>query len=504
MLIRNVRSSDRIRDIVIVAMALYLVAQHALPPLLARAQQGEPSAQIASALTESFAYQGRFEQDGIPVTGAFDFEFSLYGVATGGAPLVTLLPLTSVPVTNGLFTVQLGFDATWFQGEQRWLNVRVRPNAQALFTQLARQELSATPYALYAKTVAFGGDGTATTAARSDHNHLGEAWESGDFYRALQVTSTNESVGASTIFGVTTGEFTAALAGEASNGGVGISGTALPRVGDTTVDDRNIGVVGRSCNAGSVCAYQDNSAAGSGVYGESLSGVGVYGIGTVDSGGPTTAGVVGEGLYGVAGSGTALGVIGSSDGSGVAGYSRSLISSTFFPEAGVLGFNNSTACSNTDANLEQYCAGVYGEARAGVAGIGVYGFGSRVGVYGDAPAGQFAIYANGDIFATGAYLPSDAKLKTDAAEGAGLNEILALSPKSYRWATADLDDGKRHEGLFAQDVLAVLPDLVTYIDGQGEPHYAMNYIELIPVLIRAIQEQQAIIESLGGQQSLME
>ncbi|MEM7800351.1 MAG: hypothetical protein AAF633_14240, partial [Chloroflexota bacterium] len=46
-------------------------------------------------------------------------------------------------------------------------------------------------------------------------------------------------------------------------------------------------------------------------------------------------------------------------------------------------------------------------------------------------------------------------------------------------------------GLIAQEVEAVIGNVVTYNSEQDK--YGVNYTELIPVLIRAIQEQQDII-----------
>jgi hypothetical protein len=37
-----------------------------------------------------------------------------------------------------------------------------------------RQPLTAAPYALYARSILLAGSGSATTAARSDHRHLGQ------------------------------------------------------------------------------------------------------------------------------------------------------------------------------------------------------------------------------------------------------------------------------------------------------------------------------------------
>jgi len=52
-----------------------------------------------------------------------------------------------------------------------------------------------------------------------------------------------------------------------------------------------------------------------------------------------------------------------------------------------------------------------------------------------------------------------------------------------------------HLGLLAQEVEGIIPEIVDVPDSADE-HYGLSYIELVPVLIRAIQEQEARIETL--------
>ena len=50
-------------------------------------------------------------------------------------------------------------------------------------------------------------------------------------------------------------------------------------------------------------------------------------------------------------------------------------------------------------------------------------------------------------------------------------------------------------GFVAQDVLPVIPEAVqSDMDGK-EQYYAMDYANLVPVLVKAIQEQQAMIDA---------
>jgi hypothetical protein len=75
--------------------------------------------------------------------------------------------------------------------------------------------------------------------------------------------------------------------------------------------------------------------------------------------------------------------------------------------------------------------------------------------------------------------------------GYGLHEVLQLRPVSWNWK--DRPDRGRQLGLIAQEVETVLPELVT-TDKDGEHTKGLNYIGLVPVTIKAIQEQQARIE----------
>jgi hypothetical protein len=96
------------------------------------------------------------------------------------------------------------------------------------------------------------------------------------------------------------------------------------------------------------------------------------------------------------------------------------------------------------------------------------------------------VYASNGVIQT-----SDARLKSDIEQSPyGLKEILALRPVAYRWK---FQAGDRMLGFLAQDVESVVPEAVVGGPVQGQA-YGMNYTELLPVVTRAIQEQQAQLE----------
>mgnify|MGYP006267371059 CR=1 FL=1 len=176
--------------------------------------------------------------------------------------------------------------------------------------------------------------------------------------------------------------------------------------------------------------------------------------------------------------------------------------------------------------------GVYGAASNGINSVGVYGFGSASiststgvhgfaqgnfsrGVYGEA-SGALALAGafNGDVNYTGELMgPSDAKLKKEvmALDGA-LEKVLQLQPKTYLFKTDEFTDLNlptgAQMGFIAQEVQDIFPGVVHETAHVAHPkpgedtelrtteYISINYLSFIPVLTKAIQEQQEEIESL--------
>jgi hypothetical protein len=136
-----------------------------------------------------------------------------------------------------------------------------------------------------------------------------------------------------------------------------------------------------------------------------------------------------------------------------------------------------------------------------------------------APSGDFAGYFNGDVLSTtGNYLASDENLKTDIEDITDPMEIInQLNPKSYLFAQADnpsirLANGT-HFGFLAQELETVIPELVKdcvhparyNFDGEltheAVNFKAINYTELIPLLLAGMKQQQAQIAELLSRQN---
>ena len=106
-----------------------------------------------------------------------------------------------------------------------------------------------------------------------------------------------------------------------------------------------------------------------------------------------------------------------------------------------------------------------------------------------------ATAANVNVDSSGVLKRSTSSLryKTDITPAThGLNEVLALSPVTYK----GINDGDTiFGGLIAEEVAAVgLSEFVLY-DSEGRPD-ALAYSNMVSLLIKAIQEQQSVIEEL--------
>ncbi|TDR20510.1 tail fiber domain-containing protein [Marinicella litoralis] len=87
---------------------------------------------------------------------------------------------------------------------------------------------------------------------------------------------------------------------------------------------------------------------------------------------------------------------------------------------------------------------------------------------------------------------SDKRLKSQIENlDYGLAEVLAMRPVSYYWKNGDTE--QLHLGLIAQEVENIVPEIVSKTADQAAMR-SMRYTELVPVLIKATQEQQIIID----------
>lgn len=180
---------------------------------------------------------------------------------------------------------------------------------------------------------------------------------------------------------------------------------------------------------------------------------------------------------------------------------------------------------NSETDASTYA--LYGIANGGgtFAKYAVYGdvsnsssTGNRYGVYGEAStagSNSWAGYFDGDFYYTGtSQAPSDERLKKNINEMPSvLDKVKLLQPKTYEFRNEEfsyvnLAEGPQF-GFISQEIENLFPDLVeeaTHVFQTGaagtsntEEHSldikSLDYISLIPILTKAIQEQQEIIEN---------
>jgi hypothetical protein len=106
----------------------------------------------ARAQGTAFTYQGRLYSDGAPADGSYNLAFRLYATNSGGIAIAGPVTNTAVGVTNGLFTTTLDFGNA-FTGASNWLEIAVSTGSRNALTPLSpRQQLTPTPYAIFAET----------------------------------------------------------------------------------------------------------------------------------------------------------------------------------------------------------------------------------------------------------------------------------------------------------------------------------------------------------------
>jgi hypothetical protein len=123
--------------------------------------------------------------------------------------------------------------------------------------------------------------------------------------------------------------------------------------------------------------------------------------------------------------------------------------------------------------------------------------GGRVGVHTNAPA--FDVHVNGTVCAVTFCNPSDLRLKEDVVEAVDVLDRLA-GVRAVTFSRAEASDvapadaPTRHAGVVAQDVVGAFPELVVPMGSDGL--MAVDYAGLTGVLVGAVNELRAVVESL--------
>lgn len=257
-----------------------------------------------------------------------------------------------------------------------------------------------------------------------------------------------------------------------------LSATSMLAVAFTRGEAWAIGVPDSgTCNTSTDCFKITNSS-GVAIKATSGSSAALYATSTSNLGLFASSAGSSAGVYGISTSGTGiLGFAGSSSSPGSSGVAGQALSQG---ANGVTGINNVGGATGF---------GVKGAINSG---------GSGSAVYGDA-GGSFTAWAgnfNGDVtgrdFFGNSFTPSsDARLKKDIENAPyGLAEVMKLRPVTYKWKASDADPGTQ-VGLVAQEVQGVVPELVRARGAAGT--LSLNYNGLVPVVVKAVQEQQKMI-----------
>ena len=199
---------------------------------------------------------------------------------------------------------------------------------------------------------------------------------------------------------------------------------------------------------------------------------------------------------------------------GIGGYFKGKGSGVVAEASGSDSSINGVLVTAHDNEGGSDCAGVHTTSAQGNKNYGVkaaaHNGNDNYGVYGTAyGTGNYhaAVYADGDLVYTGSLIStSDKRLKKNIKNVSGsLKKLMLLQPKLYHYKQAEYTDMQlpkgEQVGFLAQDVETVFPNLVSDnyhpIEGENESlHYkGINYIGLIPILTRATQEQQQLVEA---------
>jgi hypothetical protein len=153
-----------------------------------------------------------------------------------------------------------------------------------------------------------------------------------------------------------------------------------------------------------------------------------------------------------------------------------------------------TTLSATTLGCELTATGQINGATANLDNLNIYNT--------TASAYRFFVSAAGTVNATNATITaiSDARLKENVQDiDVGLNAILALKPRKFDWKAGKGKDIKGDRGFIAQEFETVFPNLVDEWKDpapEGEAPYKSVRQDLIPVLVKAIQELTARVQTL--------
>lgn len=194
-------------------------------------------------------------------------------------------------------------------------------------------------------------------------------------------------------------------------------------------------------------------------------------------------------------------------------FNAQLYVQEFGQEAVSIWSTNTSIGSSAKWGIYSIAEGGGDGVRYGVVGSAATGSGTNYGVFGSGSgAGTvYAVYASGNMAYTGTLTDvSDRKFKKNIREFSALERIMQLRPKTYEmkrdeFKGMNLANGLRY-GFIAQELQEVFPELVQKqvnatpyqeadsLNVEEIDYLGVEYIPMIPVLTKGMQEQQEQIE----------
>lgn len=167
--------------------------------------------------------------------------------------------------------------------------------------------------------------------------------------------------------------------------------------------------------------------------------------------------------------------------------------------------NGNVGINNTNP---AYTLDITGSFRASAVGGGVICNDGYLNPDGYVSLGQsyqrwVELYADYPTFTTSPEIDSDERFKTDISN---ISDVLSGISKmrSVKYKLIKEIPGKQNTymyGFIAQEVKDIFPDIVTT---RKDNTHGIRYTEMIPVLVKAIQEQQKIIDNLEERIKVLE
>lgn len=117
---------------------------------------------------------------------------------------------------------------------------------------------------------------------------------------------------------------------------------------------------------------------------------------------------------------------------------------------------------------------------------------ANIGINKTNPSSLYSLDVAGSVQSFGFFTTSDQRAKKNIQLEMG-DYLNIYKVKTYQYAYKTDQTNRSHYGVMAQEMKEFYPDMVMGSDEEG---YSVNYTEMIPLLIRAVQDQKQTIESL--------